>query len=101
MAYISGSLIFVTGLAGHAFGSWKAHGKSAMWPRDFLTKDLDHQLAGGTRVLTYGYDSTLLANNSNAGVSEFARSFLETLKNARRFPDVRILRLEYILLQLC
>lgn len=59
-----------------------------MWVRDFLTRDLDHQLGGGIRVLTYGYDSTLLDNNSNAGISEFARSFLETLKNARRLPDV-------------
>lgn len=59
-----------------------------MWVRDFFTRDLDHQLGGGTRVLTYGYDSTLLENNSNAGISEFARTFLETLKNAHRLPDV-------------
>lgn len=60
-----------------------------MWVRDFLGADLEDGVAGGIRILTYGYDSTLLANNSNAGVSEFARSFLEAIENARRSPHVR------------
>lgn len=59
-----------------------------MWVRDFLGGDLDDGIAGGIRILTYGYDSTLLANDSNAGVSEFARAFLEAIENARRLPHV-------------
>lgn len=59
-----------------------------MWVRDFLPSDLAHDVRGGIRILTYGYDSTLFANNSNAGISEFSRAFLETLKNARAQSDV-------------
>lgn len=62
-----------------------------MWVRDFLAADLADELACGVRILTYGYDSTLLASTSNAGIAEFARAFLETLKSARRADDVRFL----------
>lgn len=85
-----GSLVFVTGLAGHAFGSWKTPGKHTMWVRDFLARDLDHDTPGKFRILTYGYDSTLSANNSNAGICEFSRGFLESIKNVRRLRGVRI-----------
>lgn len=88
--YAFNSLVFVTGLAGHAFGSWKAPGEHTMWIRDFLAKDLSHKVSGKPRILTYGYDTKLLANTSNAGIREFSRAFLEAIKNARRLPDVRI-----------
>lgn len=84
------SIIFVTGLAGHAFGSWKVHGEHTMWIRDFLARDFDHDDPGKFRLLTYGYDSALVANNSNAGISEFSKTFLRAIQNARRNPDVRI-----------
>lgn len=59
-----------------------------MWVRDFLRPDLDHHVDGGIRILTYGYDSTLLDNDSNAGISEYSRSFLEAIENARRLRHV-------------
>lgn len=61
-----------------------------MWVRDFLAMDLDQDVEAGIRILTYGYDSALFANNSTAGISEFARAFLEAIKNSRRLPGVRI-----------
>lgn len=61
-----------------------------MWVRDFLARDLDHDAPGKFRILTYGYDSTLSANNSNAGICEFSRGFLESIKNVRRLRGVRI-----------
>lgn len=64
-----------------------------MWVRDFLAGDINHDSPGKVRVLTYGYDSTLFANNSNAGISEFSRSFLEAMRNARRLSSVCILNL--------
>lgn len=72
------SIIAVTGLAGHAFGSWKARGGNAMWLRDFLPENTPH-----ARILTYGYDSKLLGNNSTASIREFSRNFLEALNSAR------------------
>lgn len=86
------SLFFVTGLAGHAFGSWKARGEHTMWVRDFLVKDLEYQHRGKVRVLTYGYDAKLLASSSTAGIGEFACSLLDAVGNARRYPEVFGLR---------
>ncbi|KAI5842099.1 hypothetical protein DFP73DRAFT_554359 [Morchella snyderi] len=80
-------LFFVTGLAGHAFGSWKARGEHTMWVRDFLAKDLEYKHPGKVRVLTYGYDTKLLESSSTAGVAEFACSLLDAVKNARRSSE--------------
>jgi hypothetical protein len=44
------SVIAVTGLAGHAFGSWRNRETQAMWLRDFLPKDVRN-----IRIMTYGY----------------------------------------------
>lgn len=49
-----------------------------MWLRDFLPENVPN-----ARILTYGYDSTLLNNNSNASILEFSQNFLEALKAAR------------------
>lgn len=61
-----------------------------MWVRDFLASDLDHYAPGPVRILTYGYDSTLFANNSNAGISEFSRCFLDAITNSRRESNASI-----------
>src|SRR5256884_5742203 len=83
---IASSLVFVTGLAGHAYGSWKASGKSTMWIQDFLVPDLQPY---NIRILTYGYESRLPGSTSNAGISEFAQGFLHSISNARRSKNVR------------
>jgi hypothetical protein len=82
------SLIFVTGLAGHAFGSWKATNSYTMWIRDFLAGDIEHRQAPRVRILTYGYDSRLLSSTSAAGITEFAQGLLESVTNAHRLSDV-------------
>ncbi|KAI5779614.1 hypothetical protein EDC01DRAFT_671014 [Geopyxis carbonaria] len=81
-------IVAVNGLAGHAYGSWMAEGNSKMWLKDFLAQDMLH--AGyHTRILTYGYDSTLFGDtgNSDASIHEFARHFLEAVKDARNKPQ--------------
>ena len=67
------SLIFVTGLAGHAYGSWKTSEQSTMWIQDFLVnKDFgDH-----VRILLYGYETRLRDSTSVAGIADFAAQFL-------------------------
>jgi len=81
------SLVFVTGLAGHAYGSWKASNLETMWIQDFLAPDL---VVSDVRILTYGYDSALLESTSNAGLREFAFQFLCALDSARRNSEVSI-----------
>lgn len=56
---IRADVVAVTGLAGHAFGSW-AHDREHNWLRDYLPKDMPQ-----LRVMTYGYDSQLVAEESS------------------------------------
>lgn len=73
------SIIAVTGLAGHAFGSWRSRKTGKMWLRDILPTDLPH-----ARIMTYGYDTKLTGSKCNARISDYAREFLATIIDARR-----------------
>lgn len=77
------SIIAVTGLAGHGFGSWKARGGSVMWLRDFLPEHVPN-----ARIMIYGYDSMLFKSNSTATIREFSRNFLQALNTARASDEV-------------
>jgi hypothetical protein len=54
-----------------------------MWLRDFLPKHVP-----GARILTYGYDSKLFKNNSNASIFEYSKNLLEALQTARANVEV-------------
>jgi len=71
------SIIAITGLAGHAFGSWQSRRTHAMWLYDFLPKQFDN-----ARIMTYGYNSSLLEPNG-ARLTDHIRDFTEKLRNAR------------------
>jgi hypothetical protein len=81
------SIVAITGLSGHAFGSWKEKGGAKMWLRDFLAQDLDSNNYK-TRILTYGYDSTVIGSVSDSSVHEYSRKLLEALKASRELPEV-------------
>ncbi|KAF2234249.1 hypothetical protein EV356DRAFT_415225, partial [Viridothelium virens] len=70
---ILADVIAVTGLAGHAFGSW-ACSPHQMWLRDFLPKDLKN-----IRVLIYGYNSQLRAAHSRSLLGDHVRMFKQRL----------------------
>lgn len=55
-----------------------------MWLRDFLPEAIPT-----ARIMTYGYDSKLLNNNSTASIREFSRNFLEALASARAGDEER------------
>ncbi|KAF3073926.1 hypothetical protein CFAM422_003506 [Trichoderma lentiforme] len=71
-------IIAVTGLAGHAFGSWKSKSKPDMWLRDFLPGSIPN-----ARVLTYGYDTKLPGSRSKSSILELSRKLLESIKTTR------------------
>ncbi|KFY00368.1 hypothetical protein V490_01391 [Pseudogymnoascus sp. VKM F-3557] len=73
---IAADIIAVTGLGGHAYGSW-SHSDERMWLRDYLPKD-----APNARILTYGYQSALQSDSI---------SFLEdhTNKFVHKLVDMR------------
>ncbi|KAL7794022.1 hypothetical protein V8C43DRAFT_314972 [Trichoderma afarasin] len=71
-------IIAVTGLAGHAFGSWKSKNKPDMWLRDFLPASIPN-----ARILTYGYDTKLPGSRSKSSILELSRKLLESIKTTR------------------
>lgn len=78
------SIIAVTGLAGHAFGSWKSKNKPDMWLRDFLPETIPN-----ARILTYGYDTKLPGSQSEASIPDLSRRLLESIKTIRSGDTVR------------
>ena len=73
---IEADIIAVTGLAGHAFGSWAA--SPHMWLRDFLPIDIPR-----ARVLLYGYDSRLADSQSEHILADLSNNFLVKLYTMR------------------
>lgn len=67
------SIIAVTGLAAHAYGSW-AHSSHYMWLRDYLPRDITN-----ARVLIYGYPSQLQGNMSRSILSDHSNNFIHRL----------------------
>jgi len=78
------SVIAITGLGGHAFGSWRSRASATrpidrpMWLHDFLPEHFPD-----SRIMTYGYDSSL-RNPNGANLTDYRRNFAECLRNARR-----------------
>lgn len=75
-------VIAVTGLAGHAFGSWKAPGNHSMWLRDFLPLAVP-----GARILTFGYDSALKGSTCTNSIQQYSRQLLDHVSGAREKKD--------------
>lgn len=79
------SIVAVTGLAGHALGSWRGKGTlRKMWLKDFLQDDLG---LPDCRTMIYGYDS-LLKSYGVHGVGDYATDLIMALRTARRSPEV-------------
>ncbi|OBT42034.1 hypothetical protein VE00_07424 [Pseudogymnoascus sp. WSF 3629] len=70
--------VALSGLGGHAFGSFKSRDGDHMWLCDSLPRDLP-----GARVMIYGYDSQLQGSNSFQDIESLATSFREMLQSLR------------------
>lgn len=80
---IEADIIALTGLAGHAFGSWAA--SPHMWLRDFLPNDLPR-----ARILLYGYYSKLADSQSRNILADLSNTFvvkLHTMRSLSRSED--------------
>lgn len=72
------SIVAVTGLAGHAFGSWRGKGDfSRMWLQDFFSEDLPN-----CRTMIYGHNSALL-NNGAHQIKDYTLGFISELTRVR------------------
>ena len=77
------SIIAITGLDRHAYGSWRGKGNlSRMWLRDFLSNDLLY-----CRTMIYGYDSKLSSHGIDT-IMDYGRELIEELKKVRNTKEV-------------
>jgi hypothetical protein len=72
-------IIAVTGLGGHALGSFRSADGTTVWLRDFAPQDIPR-----ARVITYGYDTSVADSDSNQGVRELAHTLLNGLVDFRQ-----------------
>ena len=79
---ITADIIAITGLDGHAYGSWSGGNPKRMWLRDFLSEDLPK-----CRVMTYGYNFKL-PNPGLHTIADFGRGLQDDLLRARRSDQV-------------
>lgn len=69
------SCLAISGLGGHAFGSFKEKGGSYMWLCDELVYDLKT-----TRVIIYGYESQLHGSRSFQDLEALATTLREAIR---------------------
>jgi hypothetical protein len=72
-------VVAVTGLGGHALGSFRSADGLSVWLRDFAPDDIPR-----ARFITYGYDTAVVASHSNQGVHELAHTLLDGLVTFRQ-----------------
>ncbi|KAK0706162.1 Alpha/Beta hydrolase protein, partial [Lasiosphaeria miniovina] len=79
------SVVAVHGLNGHRIETWtqtSGMGESTLWLKDLL-----HTKLPGVRVMTFGYDATVLGNTSEQKVRNHAGSLLAELRDLREGDD--------------
>ena len=77
--------IAITGLGGHALGSFKdEHDGSTVWLRDFAPEDLPR-----ARIITYGYDTRVIGSDSTQSIESLAQVFLDSVKVFRTATDTQ------------
>ncbi|KAI6777588.1 uncharacterized protein J7T54_005374, partial [Emericellopsis cladophorae] len=74
-------IVAVSGLGGHAFGSFKERGGEHMWLRDALPFDLENDATGRpmARVMTYGYNSSVANSSSTQNLEDLGTSLRSSL----------------------
>src|ERR1700733_5980107 len=77
------SIIAITGLDGHAYGSWRGKGNlGRMWLRDFLSKEPPN-----CRTKIDGYNSKQTSHGVDT-IMDYGREFLEGIKRVRHTQEV-------------
>ncbi|KAK3371035.1 hypothetical protein B0T24DRAFT_304761 [Lasiosphaeria ovina] len=84
-------VVTISGLGGHAFGSFKERDENYMWLRDALPFDLtgedtDRPMA---RVMIYGYESAVAQSRSIQNLEDLATAFHNSIRALANAPTVR------------
>lgn len=84
------SIVAISGLGGHAFGSFKERKGEHMWLRDALPRDVTKEKLI-TRIMIYGYDSRLTQSDNFQNLEDLGtafHSFLRRLAIAGTFRPI-------------
>uniref|UniRef100_A0A8H7NHE4 ORC1/DEAH AAA+ ATPase domain-containing protein n=1 Tax=Bionectria ochroleuca TaxID=29856 RepID=A0A8H7NHE4_BIOOC len=84
-------VIALSGLGGHAFGSFKERGGNHMWLRDSLPHDITWEETGQpmARVMTYGYESGVAESENIQNIEDLATKFHSSLHTLAAAPLMR------------
>jgi hypothetical protein len=72
-------IVAVTGLGGHALGSFRSSDDISVWLRDSAPQDIPRAL-----LFIYNYDTAIVASVNCQGVREIANTLLDGLVNLRQ-----------------
>ncbi|KAL7274139.1 hypothetical protein RUND412_002973 [Rhizina undulata] len=75
------SIVAVTGLGGHAYGSWRGKQTKKMWLRDFLAQDLPN-----CRTMIYGYNTNLNSRGIHT-LNDYKIGFLNEIAKIRKSEE--------------
>jgi hypothetical protein len=67
-------VVSITGLGGHALGSFRSADGASVWLRDFAPQDIPR-----ARFITYGYNTPVVGSDNKQGVNELAHTLLDGL----------------------
>lgn len=73
--FLTFSLIALSGLNGHAFGSFKAKGLDFMWIRDALATEFP-----GCRLFIYGYDTKMVHSTSHQSILDLGSQLASSVE---------------------
>lgn len=74
----------VHGLDGDPVGTWEAD-DGTVWPRDLLPKEMKN-----VRVLTYGYNGSIMDTTSVAEIGDHALNLVGRLDDERSEPHAQV-----------
>ncbi|GAW10773.1 hypothetical protein ANO14919_001080 [Xylariales sp. No.14919] len=77
-------IVAVHGLNGKARDTWKHQESGMLWLEDFLPEVIPQ-----ARIMTFGYNSSLLLSHSKGRIEEFARQLLDKLWEMRNSLETR------------
>ncbi|GAW26797.1 putative tol protein [Rosellinia necatrix] len=79
-------IVAVHGLNGKARDTWTHQESGKLWLEDFLPKVIPQ-----ARIMTFGYNSSLLLSHAKGRIEDFARQLLDKLWEMRNSPEVCLL----------
>ncbi|KAL7271005.1 hypothetical protein RUND412_006273 [Rhizina undulata] len=84
--WIAADIVAVTGLGGHAYGSWRGKQTKQMWLRDFLSQD-----SPKCRTMIYGYNTNLNSRGIHT-LNDYKIEFLNEIAKVRNSEEQEIMR---------